>query len=89
MTVQLWIVRLVLPIALVVGLLVDGSLDQGNADSTGVVLVDSTMRFRGQSRPLPGMPTAHSRELPEAGVTAQVELVLTNTAAELRPAFIL
>ena len=41
MTLLLWIVRLVLPIALVVGLFVDGSLDQVNVDSTGVVLVDS------------------------------------------------
>ncbi len=84
MTLLLWIVRLVLPIALVVGLFVDGSLDQGNADSTGVVLVDSDNAVPGgQSLTSTWYcPTAHSRELPEAGVTAQVELVLTNTAAE-------
>jgi len=84
MTLLLWIVRLVLPIALVVGLFVDGSLDQGSADSTGVVLVDSDNAVPGgQSLTSTWYcPTAHSRELPEAGVTAQVELVLTNTAAE-------
>ena len=49
MTLLLWIVRLVLPIALVVGLFVDGSLDQLNADSTGVVLVDSDNAVPGLS----------------------------------------
>ena len=41
MTLLLWMVRLVLPVALVVGLLLDGSLDQGKTDSTEVVVVDT------------------------------------------------
>ena len=41
MTLLLWMVRLILPVALVVGLFLDGSLDQGKADSTEVVVVDT------------------------------------------------
>ena len=84
MTLLLWMVRLVLPVALVAGLFLDGSLDQGKTDSAGVVVVDTDNVVAG-GRSLTSTwycPTAHSRELPEAGVGAEVELVLTNTAAE-------
>ena len=84
MTLLLWFARLALPVALAVGLFLDESLERGNTDSIEVAIVDTDNAVAGgQSLTSTWYcPTAHSRELPEAGVEAQVELVLTNTAAE-------
>ena len=84
MTVLLWIARSALPLALIVGLAVDGRFEESDADKPAIVVLDTeSMVPGGQSLTSTWYcPTAHSRELPEAGVEARIDLLLTNTAAE-------
>ena len=84
MSLLLWMVRLTLPALLVGGLIVDQGVRRPSQQKDESAVVENEVRVP-SNRSLTSTwycPTVHSRKLVDSGVAAEVELLVTNTAAE-------
>lgn len=84
MSFLLWVVRLALPALLIGGLIVDQGVNRPVQQKDESAIVENEIQVPG-NRSLTSTwycPTAHSRKLVGSGVAAEVELLVTNTAAE-------
>ena len=84
MTFVLWVTRLALPALLIVGLIADEGISRPRSQSNDAALVETEVRVPSNTSLTSTWycPTVHSRQVAGFGVDAEVDLFVTNTAAE-------
>jgi|TARA_B100001741_G_scaffold70716_1_gene56806 hypothetical protein len=76
--------RLLVPLLIVAGLIADSGLERAVPEASEIQVFDTESSISGSSALTSTWycPTAHSRELAESGIDAEVDLLVTNTSAE-------
>ena len=84
MTFVLWLTRLALPALLIVGLIADEGINRPRSQRNDAALVETEVRVPSNTSLTSTWycPTVHSRQVAGSGVDAEVDLLVTNTAAE-------
>ena len=84
MRVLIFFARLLVPLLIVAGLIADSGLERAVPEASEIQVFDTESSISGSSALTSTWycPTAHSRELAESGIDAEVDLLVTNTSAE-------
>ena len=81
MRVLTFFARLLVPLLIVAGLIADSGLERAVPEASEIQVFDTESSISGSSALTSTWycPTAHSRELAESGIDAEVDLLVTNT----------